>query len=161
MIDYDEVEREGYACGTGKPSASRVRWLKSLAAARASAVIMECLGVEPLERLCEYIINLFPLCYCCTALNGLCCGATVPLSVSFCPSSSLAFVFSLLPCLCRSSSSSEKKGVRAGWSEDEMTRSILLSCHPPSDAVAAYCLSFISSLSDHMTDALWPISPAR
>lgn len=96
---------------------------------------MECLGATPLERLCGYIINLFPVPLLYRAelwawLREYCCGAIIPLSVSFSLSPPLSFSLYPLPCLCHSTSFSEdclRKGAGARRWEEEMIRSIFLS----------------------------------
>lgn len=136
---------------------------------------MECLGATPLERLCGYIINLFPVPLLYSAelwawLREYCCGAIIPLSVSFSLSPPLSFSLYPLPCLCHSTSFSEdrlRKGARARRGEGEMIRSIFLSGNrlplslPLSVSLLLLLPVFcIAGLSDHIIGASWPISRA-
>lgn len=125
----------------------------------------ECLGAPALERLCGYIINLFPVPLLYSAepwawQREHCCGAILPLSVYFSLSRSLSFSFYPLACLCHSTLSSEdclRKGARSRRREEEMIRSTFPSGNKPPLSVSLLSVFCEGSLSDHTIGASWPI----
>lgn len=86
-------------------------------------------------RDCANILLIYSLCHCYIALNRRsCCGAIIPLSVSFFPSPLLYSNRHPLFCLCHSASSSGKKKIAvARGREEEMIRSIFFSGNRPPD----------------------------
>lgn len=137
---------------------------------------MECWGATPLERLCGYIINLFPV----PLLYGAelwarqrehCCGAVTALSVSSSLSPSLSFGLNPLPPVCVTHPLSpravsrrqpQSEEWRKRWSDQyfsQETGFLTLILRLPSFRL---CLSFVRHrLSDHIIGASWPISQAR
>lgn len=140
-----------------RQSILRSYWLKCYTAACAFAVVMECLGATPLERLCEYIINLFPVPLLYSA--GLAVAPSSPhLSLSFpllysiptCVLSSV-YVTQLLP--------PRKQFAGARGREEEKIRSIFFSGNRPplSDSLPHSCCLCSSFYNRLVWPHLWSI----